>query len=512
MVPAKKTAENPAGRAVRFIENLTLADDFAGQPFKLTSWQKARIIHPVFGTLKRDGRRQYRRVFLFMPRKQAKTQLCSAIGMYGLKGTGKAGETVVCAAGDVEQASHLFHKCDLMIEADAWLKRTTRVYRSDRRIECRDTGNFLQVVSSVGRRQYGLNPSILLFDELHTQPDRRLYNALTSASQTRKEPLEFLISTAGDDLDSLCHEEYEYAKRVEENPSIDPSYLPVIFEADPKDDIYSERTWFKAMPALGDFCSLDFIRSEFARAKETPSEEDKCKQFYLNLWTPKAARWLPVDAWNECGEIEVHDPGDFAGQCYGGIDLSNTKDVAAFVFTTIIDGVYKVGCRFWIPEAAADKLDRTKGTHYRMWARKGFITLTKYKTIDHDLIFNEVIEMCDRMDFKEIRLDRWSAAQLAHKLYLERVNVAYMPQGTMSMNEPTKYLEVLLDRRRIHHGNHPVLNMMARNVVTAKDSHGNIKFDKDNSDGKIDGMVSLAMAVGAAMMDAGEFEGAISAV
>ena len=503
----------PADAAVRFIGNLTLTDDYDGQPFRLRPWQEDRIIRPIFGTLRPDGRRQYRRVFLFLPRKQAKTQISAAIGMFGLCGSGKRGESIVCAASDKVQAGKLWNKCERMIEADEWLKRMMRIYRSDKIIEYRDAANELVVVSSEGRRQYGGNPSILLFDELHTQPNRNLYDALTSGSQTRKEPLMLLISTAGNDLDSLCHEEYEYAKRVQANPSIDPTYLPIIYEADPKDDIYDERTWRKAMPALGDFCELDFIRSEFARARETPSEEAKCRQFYLNLWTTKRTKWLPVAAWDECGTFPVDDPGDFAGvKCFGGLDLANTRDTAAFVYTTIVDGVYKVGCRFWLPEATADLLDRTKGTHFRMWARQGFITLTKEKTIDYDLIFGEVIEMTDRLDFGQIRLDKWTAEQMAKKLAKERVNVAYMPQGTMSMNEPTKFMEVLLDRRRLHHGNNPVLNMMARNVVMVTDSHDNSKFDKESSDGKIDGMVALAMAVGAAMFDAGEFEGGISAV
>jgi phage terminase large subunit-like protein len=503
-------AVNPADRAVRFISNLTLTDDYDGQPFRLRPWQERRIIRPIFGTLRPDGRRRYRRVFLFLPRKQAKTQTAAAVGMYGLKGQGKAGESVICAAASVDQASHLFSKCERMIEADPWLSRFMRIYRSDRIIEDRNTDNQLRVVSSDGRNQHGLNPSILLFDELHTQKNRELCDALTSGFQTRKEPLAMLITTAGNDLDSLCHEEYEYACRVRDNPSIDPAYLPIIYEADPTDDIWDERTWHKAMPALGDFCELDFIRSEFARAREIPSEEAKCRQFYLNLWTPKATRWLPVEAWDDCGRVEV-GPDDFDGVAvHGGIDLASTKDTAAFVFVSNVDGIYKVGCRFWIPGPSADHLDRTTGTHYRMWERQGYITITEKATIDYELIFAEVLELAERLDFREIRVDPWSAKQFAERLKHERINVAYMHQGHLSMNEPTKYLEVLLDRRQIHHGNNPVLNMMAHNVVMTVHAHGNTKFDKEKSTGKIDGMVSLAMAIGSAMMDAGEYEGAIS--
>jgi phage terminase large subunit-like protein len=502
---------NPADRAVAFISNLTLTDDYDGQPFRLRPWQERRIIRPIFGTLRPDGLRRYRRVFLFLPRKQAKTQTAAAVGMYGIKGQGKAGESVICAAADMEQAGHLFDKCERMIESDPWLAKTMRIYRSDRIIDDRQTDNQLRVVSADGRRQHGWNPSILLFDELHTQKKRDLYDALTSGFQTRKEPLALLITTAGNDLDSLCHEEYEYACRVRDNPAIDPAYLPIIYGADPDDDIWDERTWFKAMPALGDFCELDFIRSEFARAREIPSEESKCRQFYLNLWTPKATRWLPVKAWDDCGRPFVFDPEDFQGvPVYGGIDLASTSDTAAFVFVSIVDGIYKVGCRFWIPAPSADRLDRIAGTRFRMWERQGYITITEEATIDYDLIFDEVVDMTDSLDFREIRLDPWSAKQFAQKLKHERINVAFMNQGTLSMNEPTKYLEVLLDRRKIHHGNHPVLNMMARNVIMVRDSHGNSKFDKDTSTGKIDGMVALAMATGSAMMDAGEFEGAVS--
>jgi len=311
---------DPGDRAVRFINNLTLSDDFAGQPFRLRPWQ-ARIPRTLFGTIRPDGLRQYRRCLLFLPRKQAKTQLSAAIATYGILGSGREGQQVLLAASDREQASHLYRKSVQMIAADPWLDAQCRVYSSAKRIETKRTGNVLQVLSSDGRRLHGHNPSTVIIDEVHTQPNRELYDALTSAFGARRDPLTLLISTAGHRRDSLLHDEYEYACKVRDGLIDDPEYLPIIYEAGPDDDWTSESVWHKAMPALGDFANLDFIRSECRKAREMASEESKFRQLYLNQWVASQMKWLNRPKWDACGLFK-HDPAELLGRpCYGGLDL-----------------------------------------------------------------------------------------------------------------------------------------------------------------------------------------------
>jgi phage terminase large subunit-like protein len=490
---------DPGEHSVRWIGNLTLSDDYAGRPFDLRPWQAA-VPRTLFGTLRPDGLRQYRRCFLMLPRKQAKTQLSAAIGCYGILGTGRQGEQVIVGASDREQAGHLFRKAVQMVQADPFLDKQCKVYTSIKRIETR-SGNFLQVVSSDGRRQHGHNPSIVVIDELHTQPNRELYNALTSSFGTRSEPLTILISTAGNRRDSLCYEEYEYACKVRDFVVEDDEYLPVIFEAAREDDWGDEAVWHKAMPALGDFCNLEFIRSEYRKARESPAEESKFKQFYLNLWVASTMKWLNRPKWEACGEHRYHE-AELAGlPCYGGLDLSNTSDITAFILVfPMEDGTARLLCRFWIPKNYAEERDRKGFTHYVKWAEQGFITLTDGDVIDHDLIHAEVVALCEAHEVKQIRADPWSCTQAAAKLMAEGIAVEFMRQGTQSMNEPVQYLEILVSRGRLHHGNNPVLNWMADNVVTEKDSHGNVKFSKGLSADKIDGLVAMTMGTAAAMV------------
>jgi phage terminase large subunit-like protein len=389
-----------------------------------------------------------------------------------------------------------------MIKADAWLRKRCRIYTSAKRIETKKRGNILQVVSSDGRRQHGHNPSLVLMDEVHTQPNRDLYDALTSAFGARRDPLTILISTAGNRRDSLLYEEYQYACKVRDGLIDDPEYLPIIYEAGPDDDWTDEAIWHKAMPALGDFANLDFIRSECRKAKEMPSEESKFRQLYLNQWVASVRKWLNRSKWDACG-TNHYSPAELLGRsCYGGLDLSAVSDITAFVLVfPMDDGTFRVLCRFWLPESYAAECDRKGLTKYLQWARQGLITLTDGHVIDHDLIFDEVVALCEAHDVRMVRIDKFTATQTAVKLMNKGIPVEMMRQGTISMNEPTCYLEVLIARELLHHGDNAVLNWMADNAVSVRDSQGNIKISKDKSAGKVDGMVALTMGIAAAIVD-----------
>jgi phage terminase large subunit-like protein len=497
----------PDDRAVRFFNSLTLTDDFAGQPFRLRPWQEHRIIRPIFGTLREDGRRQYRRVFLFLPRKQAKTQVAAGIGNFGILGTGREGEEVVCAASDRDQASHIFKKAAATIEAEPDLSRRCRIYYSTRKIEAKKSGNVLSVVSADARRQHGGNPSILLFDEFHTQRNRELYDVLSSSFGTRRDPLVMLISTAGERRDSPCYEEYQYAKKVQADPSIDPEYLPIIYEAGPDDDWKDERTWFKAMPALGDFCQIDFIRGEFRKALQSAAEEAKFRRLYLNQWVAGVAKWLRREAWERCGKHLVLAGALEGLPCFGGIDLSNNSDITALSLVFPIGGDFKAIHRYWIPEGYARECDRRRNTRYVEWARKGLVTLTEGDAIDYDAIIREIAGDDDagtpglihRFDIREMWLDQWNSAYPGPKLAAAGVPLRIVRTGMASMSAPTKYLDTLIAHGRMHHADNPCLNWQADNAVVRIDPNANIMLDKDHSADKIDGMVALVLALAASL-------------
>ncbi|MBE7197467.1 MAG: terminase large subunit [Parafilimonas terrae] len=508
--PPPPPPENLGDRAIRFINRLTLCDDFDGQPFVTRDWQD-KIIRELLGTLLPDGRRRYRKCLLMLPRKQAKTQLIAAIAVYLLIGTGRSGEQIVCAAADREQAANLFDKCVSMIEANPHLAKRVRIYTSSkRRIVTKKGGNVLKVVSADGRRQHGLNPSVVIIDELHCQPNRDLYAALTTAQGTRSEPLILMISTAGNDRDSLCYERYSYAKRVAADPARDPTFLPILYEAAEDDDWTAEATWLKAMPALGDFCSLEFIRSEFREALESSSKESEFRQLYLNQWVASAAKWVNRAAWDSCGLVDW-DPDELLGrECYAGLDLSNTNDVTAFVLVfPMDDGTFRVLCWFWLPRARAEARDKASfgELSFVKLAEEGFVILTDGDVIDHDAIKKTILGdpeagtpgIVDLYRVAMTRIDQFSASQIAIQLQNAGMNVEFMRQGVLSMNEPVRTLEVLLSRGLMLHGDNPILNWMADNAVRVTDPEGLVRLSKGKSADKIDGVISLVMGLAAAV-------------
>jgi phage terminase large subunit-like protein len=493
---------DPGERAVRFINNLTLSDDFRGQPFRLRPWQ-AEVPRKLFGTLRPDGLRQYRRCLLFLGRKQAKTQLSAGMGLFPILGADLEGQTVLLAASDRNQASHLFDKSAEMISADPYLDKRCNIYESKKTIVTRKGNNKLKVISADGRRQLGENPSVVIMDELLSQPNRKLHDALATSFGTRKEPLMILISTAGNERGTLIHDEYLYACKVRDGIVDDPTYLPIIYEATPEMDWTDEATWLKAMPALGDFCNLDFIRSKLERAKQDPSEESAFKQFFLNLWVAAATKWLNREAWSTCGEFPVDLESLKGRECFGGLDLSNRSDMTAFVLVfPFPDDVFKVLPYFWIPEKYAAKRDKTSGsTKYLEWARKGFVTLTDGDVIDYDLIKTKVLEANKLFRIKKTNADPWNATQICLQLQAKGMKVEMMRQGSQSMNEPVRYMGVALAKGQLHHGSNEAMNWQADNAVTVRDSYGNIRFDKESSAEKIDGLVSLTMAIAGAILE-----------
>lgn len=503
------STENPGDRAIRFINLLTLCDDFIGVPFRTRGWQDD-IIRRLLGTLDSEGRQLYRKCLLMLPRKQAKTQLSAAIALFLALGAGKQGQQIVLAAADRNQASNLFDKCVTMIEANKHLARRVRIYASKKRIETLKGKNVIMVVSADGRRQHGLNPSAVIIDELHCQPNRDLYAALTTAQSTRAESLILMISTAGNDRESLCYERYQYARKCRADPSFDPTFLPILYELPEGEDWTDEANWHKAMPALGDFATVQFFRDELREALESPAKESEFRQLYLNQWVANAAKWLNRQRWDACGRADW-DPDELLGrECYAGLDLSNTKDITSFVLVfPMEDGTFRALCWFWLPREVAEERDRKSmgNTQFKAWADEGFITLTDGDTIDHGAIMRTIVGdpgagtpgIADLYRIRKTRIDRFSATQIALQLANAGMDCEFMQQGTLSMNEPVRYLEVLISRGLMHHGDNPVLNWMADNAVSVRDSEGNVRLSKTKSQDKIDGMVSLVMGLAAAI-------------
>lgn len=488
-----------ADRAVEFITRYLkhTTGQWYGKPFTLLPWQEG-LVRKIFGTLRPDGTRQYRRVFILIAKKNGKSELASAVALYALFADREPGAEVYSSAGDREQASIVFNTAIKMIQLSRPLSKRSKVRESTKRILYPKTRSFYKVLSSETHTKHGLNPSASIIDEVHVV-SRELFEVLTQgAGAARTQPLIFMITTAGMDRNSVCYEEYIYAKKVRDGIIEDESYLPVIFEMDEKDDWKDERNWHKANPSLGHTITLDGMRAEFRMAMERPSLTNSFRQLRLNQWVSSHSKWLSVDVWDECYVEFTEDK--FRGElCFTALDLSSTTDITAFlaIFREEIDGTwhYFIVPRFWCPEENIQLRSRKDKVPYDAWVKEGYLLTTEGNVVNQKFIEKEILAFHEKFQVKQVNHDRWNSSQLVVNLQNENKTMVAIGQGFASMSTPSKELEVLVLQKRIHHNGNKVMRWMIDNVIIRRDEAGNIKPDKKKSPEKIDGVVACIMAL-----------------
>jgi phage terminase large subunit-like protein len=496
-----------ADRAVNFFERVLThtKGEYAGQPFLLQDWQE-KIISELFGTLNPDGTRQYRTAYIEIPKKNGKSPLAAGIALYLLTLDEEIGAEIYSAAADRDQASIVYNYAKDMVLNSALLSKRLQIVESRKRILDRQTRSFYSAVSAEVPTKHGPNIHGLIFDELHAQPNRDLWDTLSTGTAARRQPLTVAITTAGYDRTSICWELHEYARKVLEGIFDDPTFYAVIYAAGDEEDWLDEDTWYRVNPALGTFRKIEHMRSEAEKAKRVPAFQNTFRRLYLDQWTRQDARWLDLRAWDETsGEIV---PERLMGvPCYAGLDLSSTIDITALVLVfPHADGFYDVLPFFWIPEENLIERSRRDGVPYDAWARDGLIETTPGNVIDYRYIVEHVEGLRDEEGYRieEVAYDRWGATLISQELDDRGFTVVPFGQGFSSMSPPTKELLNLVLRKLLRHGGNPVLRWMADNLVVRTDPAGNIKPDKSKSREKIDGMVALIMGLDRAIRHGAE--------
>ncbi|GEQ22093.1 hypothetical protein CBU02nite_25990 [Clostridium butyricum] len=487
-----------AQRAVKFINNLKHTKGvWHGVPFDLLPWQD-KIITDIFGTVKEDGFRQYNTAYVEIPKKNGKSEIAAAIALYLTCGDNEWGAEVYGCAADRQQASIVFDVAVDMVEQCPALKKRIKPIISQKRLVYMPLGSFYQVLSAEAYTKHGLNVHGVIFDELHAQPGRELYDVMTKGSgDARKQPLFFLITTAGNDRNSICYEVHQKASDIITGRKIDPTFYPVIYGIKDEDDWQNEANWYKANPSLGHTIDIEKVRAAMLSAKENPAEENIFRQLRLNQWVKQSIRWMPMEVWDKCS-FAVDIDKLKGRECYGGLDLSSSNDITAFVLIfppTADDDKYYVIPYFWIPE---DNLKlRVKRDHvpYDVWEKQGFVKTTEGNVIHYGFIESFIEELGTMFNIKEIAFDRWGAVQMVQNLEGLGFTVVPFGQGYKDMSPPTKELMKLALEKRMAHGGHPVLKWMMDNIHVRTDPAGNIKPDKEKSTEKIDGAVALIMAL-----------------
>ena len=492
--------EKKARRVIRFIECLKhTKGEFHGRPFKLLPWQE-KIIRDVFGTVRDEdlSMRQYNQVYIEIGKKNGKSELGAALALNMLINDDEWKAEVYSCASDRQQAAIVFDVAVDMVKQNPTLSKLIKIIPSTKRMVYQPTGSIYQVLSSEVATKHGLNVSACIFDELHTQPTRALYDVMTQGSgDARKQPLWFFLTTAGTDRNSVCWEVHQKALDILEGRKQDPRFYPVVYGLPDDADWQDEQNWYKCNPSLGYTITIDKVRDAYHKALETPADENMFRQLRLNQWVKQSIRWMPMDKWDECGGVV--DPYQLEGRaCYAGLDLSSTSDLTTLVLVfppRDENDSYMVLPFFWLPEDTLALRVRRDHVMYDQWERQGFIQTTEGNVVHYGYIEEFIESLGERFNIREIAFDRWGAVQMVQNLEGMGFTVVPFGQGFKDMSPPTKELMKLVLEEKIAHGGHPVLRWMMDNIFIRTDPAGNIKADKEKSTEKIDGAIATIMGL-----------------
>jgi phage terminase large subunit-like protein len=518
--------ERAADKAARFFpEHLVFSEgEWAGKPFVLEPWEEHDIIRPLFGWKRADGTRRYRRAFVWVARKNGKTELAAGVAILALLGDGEPAGQVFSIASEGDQARIVFTKASNMVARSPTL--APRLECLTKVIYSPKLNASFRPLSGKPSGKHGLNMSGLIGDEIHEWPNGDLYTFVHDSAASRRQPIEFLISTAGQ-RGTHGEEVYKECQAILAGDVDDPETLVVIYAPGEDDDWTKEETWRKANPNFGKSVKVDAFLADFKRARQLPRHENDFKRYRLNIWTDQAVRWLPMDSvddegrrygWDHCGGLVAWNAPAYeerlvGKKCFGGLDLSSTVDLSALVWWfPVQEGVDVpiVLARFWKPADLVKEHAKRDRVPYARMVKDGALFATSGNVIDYAAVERQVLADAERFRVAYygaakreaheggLAIDRFNATGTAVRLEQEGIPVVLFGQGFVSLSAPSKELERLVMGNAFHHGGHPLLRRHAQAVAIIQDDAENIKPTKAKSNGRIDGIAALVNALGIA--------------
>lgn len=481
-----------AMRAIRFIEKLKhTKGEWAGQRFRLEPWQQF-VLWNIFGWKNADGTRRFRYAYIEIARKNGKTALSAGIGLYMLFADGESRPEVYSAATVKDQAKICFSDAVEIVKATD-LKNYLTPYRNSIVYELK--GGTMKPLSSDYGTHDGLNPSCGIIDEFHAHKDSGMFDVIKSAFGARRQPLMFIITTAGFDKSGVCYAYRENVIKVLRGVNEDDSLFGIIYTLDDKSEWDDPKMWIKANPNLGVSLSADYLADQVKDAKNRPEAVRNVMTKNVDLWVDAERTWILDDVWLKC--IGTTDPADLKGcACWGGLDLSNVSDITAYVLLFHENDRFQLLPHFWIPEEKMLEKIRKENINYDKWAAEGYVTVTPGNVIDYDFVKADILRIVADYDLRTSAYDRWNSSQTIIDLQNEGMECNPFGQGYGSMSAPTKEFEKLVLTGKIEHFGNPVLRWMLASTLVKTDPAGNIKPDKEKSTQKIDGIVASIMALG----------------
>ena len=490
-------SEGRGEKFIKFIEQLKTTKSKG--KLKLSDWQK-QYVRDLLHIDPETGERKHRKSMLFVPRKNGKSTMVSALALAFLFLDGH-GLEIVCAAASRDQAAIIFDEAAEMARRNPTLAKRLKIRDSKKTIFYPATQSKMRVVSSEADLWLGMNASHIIADEVQVWPSKDLWEVLLTSQGTRSGRLAIAIGTAGVyEKDSLGYTLYEHAKKVQADPKCDPTFLPCLYEMDPKADHTSPEVWKKVNPNYGVTLQPSYFKDWMLELQNTPSSLNAFLRWHMNVWTAAESRWFPLGAWSACGgDITLESLR--GKQCWCGLDLAATSDLCAFVMVfPLDDGRFAVVCEFWCPGDNAAQRQKRDRANYLDWADAKHIHLTDGNVVDYAVIRARINELKAIYQIREIGVDMlYQGMATAQQLQADGFRVTSFGQGWRSMAAPTRELENLVTDKKLIHFNNPVLSWNADNAVTVTDDAMNRKISKTRSREKVDGLVALVMGLGCAM-------------
>ena len=494
---------NKAQQPISFIQNLKLTDEFYGKPFIILPWQR-EILEHVYGTVTDSGYRQYNYAYLEIPKKNSKTTTVAALAVCHLYCDGMEGQ-IYCCAADRGQATLVYKAALSMIEQNKWLKQIFKITDSRKEIKNIKTGTIMKVLSAEAYSKHGINPTVVIFDELHAQPNRNLWDVMTfGAGAARKEPLWWVITTAGDDPDrhSIGWGIHEYAKKIQDGEIIDPSWYAKIYCANEDDDIWDEEVWKKANPSLGVTISLETIRKEALTARNSPGGEKLFRWLRLNQWVSlKQIGWLDLTLWDSTvGNWGISEL--IGKKCYAGLDLSSTTDLTGLVLLfPPQDGLqdWRFVSEAWIPEDNMKERIARDHVPYDRWVNEKVLHATPGNVVDYDFVKARIETLATQYNLCYLCTDPWNSRMLTQQVEKSGITTIEVNQNMANMSPAMKEIERLMKAGLMTHEKNPLARWSFGNVNTVIDGNGNIKPMKNKSRERIDPTVALINAMSVAI-------------
>ncbi len=480
----------------------------AGDKFELLTWQR-EILRALFGWKREDGNRRFKKGWIWTAKKQGKSTLSSGICLWTLLTARKRGE-IYGVAHPREQSGIIYREAAAMANANPTIKSKVKSLDSRKRILMPSTGSFYQALAgeASARGTEGLNANLILFDEIHAQRSRLLYDALAYASAARPDSLLLSVSTVGvADRSLIWWESYEYTQNLLNETIIDPWTFGYLRQADAIchddfDECGNPEQWRKAMPSLGHTVQEETIRQHWIEAKNSPAKQNAFRRYLLNIPTSAVEKVVPIHLWQQC-EVDDAEMPDLVGRpCFAGLDMASHEDLSGFVlyFPPVDDDDRAwVLSECFVPSDKIRERQQAGMEYYQQWVNDGWLTQAGRSRIDHYTIQGIIRDAVDMYDVQEIGFDPWGADGVVNELIDEGVPLVAVSQGMRGMTPGTRALLDDICEKRIFHNGNPVMTWCLGNCAADDKSDGQIRFNKHKSTDKIDLAVAFAMARGRAL-------------